>query len=123
MGPARRAGQDLAREIREASYDIKDILDNFLVRVDGLEQADLSRLKRTMKKMGDLFSKGKARREISCAIECITKQLQDMTERHDRYRIDDLVTKPATTTCMYRSTTLGSLHKSVTACWHRQTMG
>jgi len=50
-----------------------------------------------MKKMGDLFSKGKARREISCAIEDITKQLQEMTERHARYRVDDLVAKPAAT--------------------------
>ena len=82
-----------AREVREASYDIEDILDSFLVRVDGHEQADLSRLKRAMKKMGELFSKGKARREISCAIEDITKQLQEMTERHARYRVDDLVAK------------------------------
>ncbi|KAG0531027.1 hypothetical protein BDA96_05G238900 [Sorghum bicolor] len=87
-----------AREVREASYDIEDILDTFLVRVDGHEQADLSRLKRAMKKMGDLFSKGKARREISCAIEDITKQLQEMTERHARYRVDDLVAKHAATT-------------------------
>jgi disease resistance protein RPM1 len=84
-----------AREVREASYDIEDILDSFLVHVDGHEQADLSRLKRAMKKMGDLFSKGKARREILCAIEDITKQLQEMIKWHDRYRVDDLVTKPA----------------------------
>jgi len=87
-----------AREVREASYDIEDILDTFLVRVDDHEQADLNRLERAMKKMGDLFSKGKARREISCAIEDITKQLQEMTERHARYRVDDLVAKPAATT-------------------------
>ncbi|CAD6252455.1 unnamed protein product [Miscanthus lutarioriparius] len=87
-----------AREVREASYDMEDILDSFLVHVDGHDQADLSRLKRAMKKMGDLFSKGKARRQISCAIEDITKQLQQMTERHARYRIDDLVAKPAATT-------------------------
>jgi hypothetical protein len=37
-----------------------------------------------MKNMGDLFSKGKARRDISCAIEDIRKQLQEVTERHAR---------------------------------------
>ena len=63
------------------------------MHVDGHDLADLSRIKRPMKKMGDLFSKGKARREISCAIEDITKQLQEMTERHARYRVDDLVAK------------------------------
>jgi predicted AAA+ superfamily ATPase len=87
-----------AREVREASYDMEDILDTFLVRVDGQKEADPSKLKRAMKKMGDLFSKGKARREISCAIEDITKQLKQMTERHAMYRIDDLVVKPAATT-------------------------
>jgi len=87
-----------AREVREASYDIEDILDSFLVHVDGHEKADLSRLKRAMKKMGDLFSKGKARREISCAIEDIRKQLQEMTQRHNRYKVDDLVAKHGATT-------------------------
>jgi disease resistance protein RPM1 len=31
-----------AREVREASYDTEDILDTFLVRVDGQKEADLS---------------------------------------------------------------------------------
>ncbi|XP_066338457.1 disease resistance protein RGA5-like [Miscanthus floridulus] len=87
-----------AREVREASYDMEDILDTFVVRVDGQEPADLSRLKRAMKKMGDLFSKGKARHDISCAIEDIRKQLQEVAERRARYRVDDLVATPAPTT-------------------------
>ena len=66
--------------------------------MDDYERADLNRLERAIKKMGDLFSKGKAHREISCAIEDITKQLQEMTEWHARYRVDDLVAKPAATT-------------------------
>ena len=65
--------------------------------MDDYERADLNRLERAIKKMGDLFSKGKAHREISCAIEDITKQLQEMTERHARYRVNDLVAKPAAT--------------------------
>ena len=87
-----------AREVREASYDMEDILDTFLVRVDGQEQADPSKLKHAMKNMGDLFSKVKARHEISCAIEDIKKQLEDIKERRKRYRVDDLVAKPAATT-------------------------
>jgi disease resistance protein RPM1 len=86
-----------AREVRQASYDMEDILDTFLVRVDGQKEADPSKLKHAMKKMGDLLSKGKARLEISCAINDITKQLQEMTEWHARYRVDDLVAKFAAT--------------------------
>ncbi|CAN6248073.1 unnamed protein product [Urochloa humidicola] len=59
-----------AREVREASYDMEDVIDSFLVRVDGCcEPVHESRLKEAMKKMGDLFLKGKARHEISGAIQ------------------------------------------------------
>ncbi|CAN6226814.1 unnamed protein product [Urochloa humidicola] len=34
-----------ARQVREASYDMEDILDTFLVRVEGRKPADLSGLK------------------------------------------------------------------------------
>ena len=34
-----------AREVREASYDMEDVLDTFLVRVKGREPADPSMLK------------------------------------------------------------------------------
>jgi disease resistance protein RPM1 len=91
-----------ARQVREASYDMEDILDTFLVRVDGEEPADMSRLKRSTKKMGDLFRKGKARREVSCAIRDIRRQLQEVAERRDRYRVDDLVAKPDAITSIDR---------------------
>ena len=48
-----------AREVREASYDMEDVLDTFLVRVDGGEPTDPSRLQRAMKKMGKVFSKAR----------------------------------------------------------------
>ncbi|XP_062211497.1 disease resistance protein RGA5-like [Phragmites australis] len=85
-----------AREVREASYDLEDVLDTFLVRIEGREPADPSRLKRAMKKMGDLFSKVKARHDIADAIEDIKKQLQEVAERRARYKVDDLVARPAT---------------------------
>ncbi|CAD6255848.1 unnamed protein product [Miscanthus lutarioriparius] len=40
-----------ACKVREASYDMEDVLDTYLVRVDGGEPTDPSRLKRAMKKM------------------------------------------------------------------------
>ncbi|XP_062182422.1 disease resistance protein PIK6-NP-like [Phragmites australis] len=102
-----------AREVREASYDMEDILDTFLVRVQGREPADQGRLKRALKKMGDLFSKGKARREIAGAIEDIKKQLQEVAERHARYKVDENLAKPAARTSTI-DPRLAAMYKEVT---------
>lgn len=84
-----------ARDVREASYDMEDILDTFLVCVNGEEPADMSRLKRAMKKIRDLFKKCKARRDISYAIQDTKKQLQEMApELPARCIVDNLVAKP-----------------------------
>ncbi|CAN6181183.1 unnamed protein product [Urochloa humidicola] len=90
-----------ARDIREASYDMEDILDTFLVRVDGRchqpgADADNAKFKLILKKMGDLFSpsKIKARHDIATAIKDIKKQLQDVADRRDRCKVNDIVAKP-----------------------------
>jgi len=87
----------LALEVREASYDMEDVLDTFLVRVDGGEPTDPSRLKRAMKKMGKVFSKAKARRGIAGAIEDIKKNLEELAKRRQDYKLDDNVCKPLAT--------------------------
>ncbi|KAF8738580.1 hypothetical protein HU200_013963 [Digitaria exilis] len=69
-----------ADELREKSYDMEDILDTFLVRVEG-----------------PLFSKAKARHDIAGAIEDIMKQLKEVDERRARYKLDDVVAKAAAT--------------------------
>jgi len=86
-----------AREVREASYDMEDVLDTFLVRVEGGEPTDPSRLKRAMKKMGKVFSKAKARRGIAGAIEDIKKNLEELAKRRQDYKLDDNVCKPLAT--------------------------
>ena len=102
-----------ACQMREVSYDVEDLLDTFLVRVQGSEPADQSKLKRALKKMGGLFGKAKARREISSAIEDIKKQLQEVAKRRDRCKIDEIVVaKPdATSTVDPR---LKAMYKEVT---------
>ncbi|KAL6907923.1 hypothetical protein ACP4OV_002093 [Aristida adscensionis] len=93
-----------ARDVREASYDMEDVLDTFLVRVQGAPAKDPAKeekkVKRLMKKMGNLFSlsKTKARHEIADAIEAISKQLEEVAKLRDRYTVDDVVAKPAAAT-------------------------
>ncbi|WVZ49978.1 LOW QUALITY PROTEIN: hypothetical protein U9M48_001284 [Paspalum notatum var. saurae] len=78
-----------AREVREASYDMEDILDAFLVRVDGGDPADPSRLKRSMKKKGKVFSRAKVRRHQGASRGA---------ERRLKYKLDDIMSKPTATT-------------------------
>ncbi|XP_039798028.1 uncharacterized protein LOC120663058 isoform X3 [Panicum virgatum] len=101
-----------ARQMREASYDIEDLLDTFLVRVQGSEAIDQSKLKRALKKMGGLFGKAKARRDISSAIEDIKKQLREVADRRDRCKINEIVAKPADTSAI--DPRLEAMYKEVT---------
>lgn len=91
-----------ARDVREASYDMEDIIDTFLVRVDGppKDPADKAMFKRLMKKMAKLFSlsKSKARHEIAGAITVLSKQLEEVEKLRGRYTVDDIVHKPAAMT-------------------------
>ncbi|CAL5066050.1 unnamed protein product [Urochloa decumbens] len=95
-----------ARDVREASYDMEDILDTFLVRIDGGPvnngPADdaAAKVKRLIKKMGNLFSlrKAKARHEIAGAIEELSKRLEDISKLHGRYTADDIVPRQLAST-------------------------
>ncbi|XP_047065354.1 disease resistance protein RGA5-like [Lolium rigidum] len=86
-----------AGEVRELSFDMEDVVDKFLVRVDDdTEPATKSnKLKRLTEKMAGLFTKGKARHEIADAIKEINKQVQEVASRRDRYNINNIVDKPA----------------------------
>ncbi|XP_066368259.1 disease resistance protein PIK6-NP-like isoform X2 [Miscanthus floridulus] len=88
-----------ARDVREASYDMEDIIDAFLVHVDAPKPAtETHKLRRLRKKVSSLFKKIKARRNISSQIQEIYKKLAELAARRDRYKTpDSVVTKPATT--------------------------
>jgi disease resistance protein RPM1 len=91
-----------ARDVREASYDMEDIIDTFLIRVDGdpKEPPDAKKVKRFVKRMSNLFSlsKGKARHKIAGAIDALSKQLEEVALLRGRYTVDDIVPKPAAKT-------------------------
>ncbi|XP_066338615.1 disease resistance protein RGA5-like isoform X2 [Miscanthus floridulus] len=87
------------REVREASYDMEDILDAFLVDVvEGAappenKNALLQRLKKMTAK---LLKKSKARHDIAGAIEDMKKRLQEVSDRRHRNFIPVAVPAPAT---------------------------
>lgn len=87
-----------ARDVREASYDMGDIADTFLVHVikAGHEQAadkQNSLSKRLLEKMTKLYKKLKTRHKVAVAIKDIKKQLQDVADLRARYTIDNIVAK------------------------------
>jgi len=78
-----------AREVREASYDMEDILDALLVDVvEGAAPAETESrdglLKRLQEKMANI------------AIEDMKKRLQEVSDRRERYSIPVAVPAPAT---------------------------
>ncbi|KAF8644963.1 hypothetical protein HU200_066268 [Digitaria exilis] len=86
-----------AHDFREASYDIEDILDTFLVRVHGgPDKVPRRQRRRLISKMAEWFCSGKkvlARHEIATTIVDIRKRLDQIQGRHERYRVDHLVEK------------------------------
>ncbi|EMS59290.1 hypothetical protein TRIUR3_09673 [Triticum urartu] len=65
--------------------DEQDIIDKFLVRVEGAEPAiKPHKLKKLMKKMGNLFSKSKTRHEICDEIKGIKVRVKEAADRRDR---------------------------------------
>ncbi|KAF6990297.1 hypothetical protein CFC21_007504 [Triticum aestivum] len=89
-----------AGEVRELSFNMEDVVDKFLVRVDdGSEPvANSNKIKRLTKKMTGLFTKGKTHHEIANAIKDINKQVQDVASRRVRYNVDNIVAMPAAVT-------------------------
>lgn len=76
-----------ASDLREASYDMEDIIDNFLVHVDddGPKPADPRVLRRLGKQVKKLFKKTKHRITIADAIQDMEKKLEEVAARHGRY--------------------------------------
>ncbi|VAI68262.1 unnamed protein product [Triticum turgidum subsp. durum] len=84
-----------ANQVRDLSFRMEDVVDKFLVRVEGAEPAIKPRkLKKLMKKMGDLFSKSKTRHEISDEIKDIKHRVKEAADRRDRYRVNGMAANP-----------------------------
>lgn len=73
-----------ARDIRELSYDIEDVVDTFLVRVKGRHPHYLQGSEGLVKRMVTLFKKGSTRREISKEVKDIKDRIKEVANRRER---------------------------------------
>ena len=73
-----------AHDARELSYDMEDIVDTFLVRVQGSDPPSKKISKRFFKKMRDIVTKAKTRHEIGQDIKDIKERVKEVAERRDR---------------------------------------
>ena len=73
-----------ARDVRELSYNMEDIVDTFLVRVQGSEAPSKRSIKRFIKKMTTIVGKAKTRHGIGQEIKDIKEHVKEVAERRDR---------------------------------------
>ncbi|KAM3406053.1 hypothetical protein ACQJBY_000229 [Aegilops geniculata] len=75
-----------ADDVRDLSYNMEDVVDNFLIHVDDIQQPhnNTGIFKELKNKMIGLFKKGKNHHRIADAIEEIKEQLLEVSARRDR---------------------------------------
>jgi polynucleotide 5'-kinase involved in rRNA processing len=84
-----------AHDVRELSYDMEDIVDTFLVRIDDgrPEHVDAHMLRRLRRKMANIFNKCKHRHKIAGALRDMNKRVEEVAARRDRYTVDNVIAK------------------------------
>ncbi|KAK1669732.1 hypothetical protein QYE76_057891 [Lolium multiflorum] len=76
-----------ARNVRDLSYQMEDIVDAFMVRVEGAAQSanPKNKVKKLLKKTIKLFKKGRDLHHLSDALEEAVGQAKQLAELHQRY--------------------------------------
>ncbi|KAF7033036.1 hypothetical protein CFC21_044161 [Triticum aestivum] len=76
-------------KVKELSYQMEDIIDTFMVHVEGGGEAanPKNRVKNLLKKTIKLFKKGKSLHGISDALEEAVGQAKQLAELHQRYEL------------------------------------
>ncbi|KAJ1261764.1 hypothetical protein BS78_09G055900, partial [Paspalum vaginatum] len=102
-----------ARDVREASYDMEDIIDTFLALVDDTMPTEPDPLlQRLWKKVGKLFKKSRARRKISIMIQDMNNKLKEVEARHAKCTVHRIADRPVAATAI--DPRLENLYKRVT---------
>ncbi|XP_021321814.1 putative disease resistance RPP13-like protein 3 [Sorghum bicolor] len=76
-----------ASDVRELSQDIEDVVDTYLVRIEGpASDPKCGKFKGLLVKMADLRKKFRARHQLGTAIKDIKDQVKEVANRDERYR-------------------------------------
>ncbi|TVU33340.1 hypothetical protein EJB05_25151, partial [Eragrostis curvula] len=77
-----------ASDVRELSYDIEDLIDNFMLRIKRHEPHETFSFKELIARTTNLFKDAKSNHKIHNVIKDIMDQVKEVSERRDRYRVD-----------------------------------
>jgi hypothetical protein len=80
-----------ARDVRNLSYDIEDSTDEFLVRLETRSRTKQNWFMCFVDRSLSLLTKPKIRRSIATRINDIKILVREVSERRDRYKIDNVV--------------------------------
>lgn len=78
-----------ARDLREMSYRIEDTVESYMIHTDDTGETSQKCCRVNMKSL--LPRKYKSRRDIATEIERIKRKVEEVSKRHERYKVDGIV--------------------------------